>query len=134
RVLVQRTSAGTQAMTAATRADRRYAGSLVVAGATVRAIRESGAEQVTLVASRADHEEDLACARLLELLLRGQPPPADLLDALLASPRYRELSSGERAGFPATDCELALITDRFDFAMPVEEDALGIRVTAQPAL
>lgn len=133
RVLVQRTSAGTQAMVAATRAERRYAGSLVVASATVREIREAGCELVTLVASRPDHDEDVACARLLEALLLGQPAPAGLFEALYASPRYQEVSSGVRAGFPSTDCSLALMTDRFDFAMPVDTDELGIRVTARPA-
>jgi 2-phosphosulfolactate phosphatase len=131
RVLVQRTSAGTQAMAAATRAERRYAGSLVVAGATAREIRQSGCELVTLVASRPDHDEDVACARLLEALLRGERAPSGLFDALYASPRYQEVSSGVRAGFPSTDCALALMTDRFEFAMPVDSDDLGIRVTAR---
>ncbi len=132
RVLVQRSSAGTQAMAAATRAERRYAGALVVASATAREIRRSGCELVTLVASRPDHEEDVACARLLEALLRGEPAPAGVLDDLYASPRYQEVSSGEQAGFPSTDCTLALMTDRFDFAMPVGTDELGIRLTARP--
>lgn len=132
RVLVQRTSAGTQAMAAAVRAERRYAGSLVVASATAREIRGSGCELVTLVASRPDHEEDVACARLLEALLLGEPAPTDLLTALFTSPRYQEVSSGVRAGFPSTDCSLALMTDRFDFAMPVDTDPLGLLVTARP--
>ncbi|MBO0702410.1 MAG: hypothetical protein J2P38_05725, partial [Candidatus Dormibacteraeota bacterium] len=119
------------AMAAATRAERRYAGSLVVAAATVREIRAAGCRLVTLVASRPDHEEDVACARLLEALLRDQPPPAGLLDSLFASARYQEVSSGVRAGFPSRDCSLALMTDRFDFAMPVDTDELGIRVTAR---
>ncbi|MBO0746499.1 MAG: 2-phosphosulfolactate phosphatase [Candidatus Dormibacteraeota bacterium] len=133
RVLVQRTSAGTQAMAAATRAERRYAGSLVVAGATARELRDSGCDLVTLVASRPDHHEDVACARLLEALLLESPVPADLFEALYASPRYHEVSSGVRAGFPSTDCTLALMTDRFDFTMPVDTDELGIRVTARRA-
>lgn len=133
RVLVQRTSAGTQAMAAAIRAERRYAGSLVVASATAREIRESGCDLVTLVASRPDHDEDVACARLLEALLLGEPGPDDLFDALYASPRYLEVSSGVRDGFPSTDCSLALMTDRFDFTMPVDTDELGLRVTARAA-
>ena len=133
RVLVQRTSAGTQAMAAAIRAERRYAGSLVVASATAREIRDAGCELVTLVASRPDHHEDVACARLLESLLLGEPTPSGLFDELYASPRYHEVSSGVREGFPSTDCTLALLTDRFDFAMPVDTDQLGIRVTARAA-
>lgn len=131
RVLVQRTSAGTQAMAAATRAERRYAGSLVVASATARELRDSRCDLVTLVASRPDHHEDVACARLLEALLLEAAVPADLFDALYASPRYHEVSSGVRAGFPSSDCTLALMTDRFDFTMPVATDGLGICVTAR---
>jgi 2-phosphosulfolactate phosphatase len=131
RVLVQRSSAGTQAMTAAVLADRRYAGSLVVAGATARAVLRERPELVTLVASRPDHDEDVACARLLEGLLRGAAEDVDeLLEPLRASDRYRNLSAGGTPGFPPSDLELALVADRFDFAMPVDEDDLGLRVRA----
>lgn len=128
RVLVQRSSAGTQAMAAAVRADQRFAASLVVAAATARAVKDSSL--VTLVASRPDHPEDVACARLLEAYLRGAEAPSDLLTALLASDRYRYLATGAHPGSPATDYSLALDTDRFDFAMPAGEDELGIVVTA----
>ncbi|MBO0705994.1 MAG: 2-phosphosulfolactate phosphatase, partial [Candidatus Dormibacteraeota bacterium] len=134
-VLVQRSSAGTQAMSAAVQADRRYAGSLVVAGATARAVLEDAPELVTLVASRPDHDEDVACARLLEgLLRRGRVEDVEeLLKPLRASDRYRYLAAGRTPGFPPTDLELALAADRFDFAMPVHEDELGLRVRAVPA-
>jgi hypothetical protein len=52
-------------MAAAMRADQRFAASLVVAAATARAVAASGTGLVTLVASRPDHPEDIACARLL---------------------------------------------------------------------
>ncbi|MDR0360993.1 MAG: 2-phosphosulfolactate phosphatase [bacterium] len=135
RVLVQRSSAGTQAMSAAVQADRRYAGSLVVAGATARAVLGEGPELVTLVASRPDHDEDVACARLLEGLLRrgGAEDVEELLEPLRASDRYRHLAAGRTPGFPPTDLELALAADRFDFAMPVDEDELGLRLRAVPA-
>lgn len=135
RVLVQRSSAGTQAMSAAVQADRRYAGSLVVAGATARAVLGEGPKLVTLVASRPDHDEDVACARLLEGLLRrgGAEDVEELLEPLRASDRYRHLAAGRTPGFPPTDLELALAADRFDFAMPVDEDELGLRLRAVPA-
>jgi len=131
RVLVQRSSAGTQAMAAAKCADQRFAASLVVAAATARALAASGTSLVTLVASRPDHPEDVACARLLEAYLRGAAPPRDLLAELVASDRYRYLATGAHPGSPADDYTLALATDRFDFAMPVSEDELGIAVTAR---
>src|SRR6202022_3072048 len=64
RVLVQRSSSGTQCMLAASaEADRLFAGSLVVASATARAVRAADPSLVTLVASGADrgHPEDRAC-------------------------------------------------------------------------
>src|ERR1700694_2166282 len=50
RVLVQRSSSGTQCVLAAGRAERLYAAGLVVARATVTAIREAGPGGGTLVA------------------------------------------------------------------------------------
>jgi 2-phosphosulfolactate phosphatase len=133
RPLVQRTSAGTQGMVAAAGAERLYAGSLVVAAATARAIRAAGPELVTLVATGEDrgHPEDRACARYLEGLLLGHPlDPETLLAPLYATGRYRELVGNRWPGFPASDVELCLAADRFDFAMPVTRDERGLRLTA----
>jgi 2-phosphosulfolactate phosphatase len=135
RTLVQRTSSGTQGVVAAAEARRLFACSLVVATATARAIRAAGPEVVTLVATGSDrgHPEDAACAAYVEAALRGERPDLEaLLAPLLRTERYRELSSGRWPGFPATDVELSLAADRFDFAMPVERDALGLRLRALP--
>jgi 2-phosphosulfolactate phosphatase len=130
RVLIQRTSAGTQAASAAAEgAERLLAGSLVVAGATARAILAHQPAVVTLVASRPDHEEDQACAHHLEALLRGVDSDLEaLLAAFARSERYQRLATGRTAGFPATDVELALTLDSLDFAMPIQHDELGLVV------
>jgi 2-phosphosulfolactate phosphatase len=131
KALVQRTSSGTQAVVAAAGAARLYAGSLVVAAATARALRAEAPELVTLVASGADrgHPEDDACAAYLEGLLCGRPADLSaLLAPLRESERYAELRSGAWPGFPPSDLELALTPDRFDFAMPVEPDELSLRI------
>jgi 2-phosphosulfolactate phosphatase len=136
RVLVQRTSSGTQGVVAAWGAERLFAGSLVVAAATARAIRAAAVDLVTLVASGWDrgHPEDEACARYIGSLILGQPADLEeLLAPLRATARYRSFAAGEWPGLPATDLELALRPDLFDFAMPVTRDELGLRVTAQPA-
>lgn len=133
RILVQRSSSGTQGMVAARRADRLFAASLVVAGATARAIQAGAPPVVTLVATGEDrgHPEDRACAEYFEGLLRGCRPDLDrLLLPLRQSRRYRLLASGAVPGFPASDLELALVPDRFDFAMPVARDRRGLEVTA----
>jgi 2-phosphosulfolactate phosphatase len=133
RPLVQRTSSGTQGMVAAAGAERLYAGSLVVAAATARAIRAAAPGLVTLVATGEDrrHPEDRACARYLEGLLLGQRPDlGHLLEPLYATERYRMLVEGRMPGFPITDVAMCLASDRFDFAMPVTRDELGLRLTA----
>jgi 2-phosphosulfolactate phosphatase len=133
RTLIQRTSSGTQGMLAATGAERLLGCSLAVASATARAISAAGPDLVTLVATGSDrgHPEDRACALYVEGLLRGERPDLDrLLEPLRRSERHRELASGRWPGFPSSDLQLCLDADQFDFAMPVERDELGLRMTA----
>ena len=73
RVLIQRSSAGTNVMAAVESADEMYAASLVVAQATVSACLSKRPRLLTLIAS-ADHPEDHACASYMEGLLRGERP------------------------------------------------------------
>jgi 2-phosphosulfolactate phosphatase len=134
RVLVQRSSSGTQCVLAAGHAERLYAASLVVATATATVIREAAPEVVTLIASGADrgHPEDRACADYLEAMLLGRRCDLQqLLRPLRESQRHAELMAGGWPGFPASDLELALAADRFEFAMPVTRDELGLRLTAR---
>jgi 2-phosphosulfolactate phosphatase len=136
RTLVQRTSSGTQGVVAAAGAERLFACSLAVASATARAILAGDPDLVTLVATGTDrgHPEDMACAAYVEAVLRGDRPDLEaLLAPLTGSERYRRLMSGTWPGFPATDVELSLAADRFDFAMPVDRDGLGLRVRALPS-
>lgn len=137
RTLVQRTSSGTQGVVAATGADRLFACSLAVAAATARALRAEDPELVTMVATGSDrgHPEDRACAEYVEGLLLGDRPDLQaLLAPLVATDRYRKLVAGGWPGFPPSDIELSVAADRFDFAMPVERDDLGLRLRAQPAI
>ena len=117
--LVQRTSAGTQALCAVERADTMYAASLVVATATAKACLLRRPSTVTLVAS-GDFPEDHACARYIAARIRGDDPEPELkqmLEPLFESERYKRLSKGDWPGFPKADLELALKADRFHFAM-----------------
>ena len=119
RVLIQRSTAGTQVAAAVQETDDIYVASLVVARATAQAclLRDPGT--LTLVAS-ADHPEDLACASYIESLIGGRPASIEeLLEPLRNSDRYHRVMSGAWPGFPPTDLELALATDRFGFAMPI---------------
>ena len=119
RVLVQRSSAGTQVAAAVQPGVDIFAGSLVVARATVQACLLRHPSHLTLIAS-ADHPEDHACASYMEAIIRGETPDLEaLLRPLKDSERYARAMSGTWPGFPPTDVELALIPDRFNFAMPV---------------
>jgi len=116
RVLVQRSSAGTQAA-AETQGEDIFAASLVVARATVQACLLRQPKTLTLLAS-ADHPEDHACAQYMVQLIQGDQPDIErLLRPLKESDRYQKLMSGTWPGFPPTDLEMSLQPDRFDFAM-----------------
>jgi 2-phosphosulfolactate phosphatase len=131
RVLVQRSSAGTQVAAAVAEGIDIFAASLVVARATVQAclLRRPTPQQLTLIAS-ADDPEDHACARDMEAIIRGEEPDAEqLMQPLKNSERYARLISGTWPGFPPTDLELALIPDRFNFAMPATREAGYLKLT-----
>lgn len=129
RVLIQRSTAGTQ-VAAAVRSDVIFAASLVVARATVQACLLRKPEVLTFVAS-ADHPEDHACAHYMEAVATGAHADLDrLLEPLRRSERYQRLRSGAWPGFPPTDLDLSLQADVFDFAMPVTRADGYLRVTA----
>ena len=128
RVLIQRSTAGTQVAAEVSGSDI-FASSLVVARATVQACLLRNPETLTLVAS-ADHPEDHACARYMEAIILGVSPDLEmLLQPLLSSERYQTALSGGWPGFPASDLELSLAVDRFHFAMPITRAAGYMRIT-----
>jgi 2-phosphosulfolactate phosphatase len=124
RRVIQRTSAGTQGVNAATRARGIALGSFVIAEATIRHLRRSG-DEVTVVAmgqgATETAGEDEACARYIAARLTGGSTDAAASIASLWSdedPNWPDW-------FPRRDAELACEVDRFDFALPVaREDGL----------
>ncbi|HEV2033585.1 MAG TPA: 2-phosphosulfolactate phosphatase [Candidatus Dormibacteraeota bacterium] len=131
RVLIQRSSAGTQVTAAVHTDEGMFAASLVVATATVQACLLRRPATVTLVAS-ADHPEDHACARYMEGLFRGDRPDIEqLLQPLRESERYARAAGGGWPGFWPTDLDLSLKADVFDFAMPVTRLDNYLRLTAE---
>ncbi len=131
RSLVQRTSAGTPAINAVEAGRDIFAASLVVARATAQACLSRKPDAVTLIAS-GDFPEDHACALYMESIINGRPASVEaLLQPLYASDRYRQFASGGWPGFPASDLELALVPDRFDFAMPAIRDRRCVRLVMQ---
>jgi 2-phosphosulfolactate phosphatase len=120
RRVIQRTSAGTQGVCAATEAAHIILASFVIASATARYVAALGGE-ITLVAmgekGSVATNEDEACASYLEALLQGQDP---------AGPGFIEpiwlAERGWPDWFPRRDAELALEVDRFSFALPVSRE------------
>ena len=130
RTLIQRSTAGTPVISAVKSDAGIFAGSLVVASATAQACLSRRPSTVTLVAS-ADFPEDRACAKFIEAALRGSNIDLDpLLKPLRESERYRKVMAGRWPGFPATDIELSLAVDRFNFAMPAIRHEHHIMLTA----
>jgi 2-phosphosulfolactate phosphatase len=124
RRVVQRTSAGTQGVTAATRARSIVLGSFVIAEATVRYLRRGPAD-VTVVAmghgASETADEDEACARYIAARLADAPIDVAAIIASL----WKDEDRNWPEWFPRRDAELACEVDRFDFALPVvREDGL----------
>ena len=65
-------------------------------------------------------------------MLLGRPARVDeLLEPLRASERYRRFAAGDWPGFPASDLELALQADRFEFAMPAVRRRDHVRIVRE---
>lgn len=126
-IIIQRTSAGTQGIVSATHATQLYAGALVTAKATAKAILRNSAPQATLVAmgdnglSRTD--EDELCAIHLRNLLEGRPSNTQAIrDVILAGARIMDFHNPTKPHFRPGDLEIALDVDRFSFAVRIKKE------------
>ena len=66
-------------------------------------------------------------------MLGGDEDVSRLLESLIDSERYQKFVRGDWPGFPKSDLDLSLATDRFDFAMPATTDERWVRLTAERA-
>lgn len=138
KTIIQRTTAGTQGIVAASRAKRLYAAALVTANATARALGSGTPDRITLVAMgktmvhRTD--EDELCALYLRNLLEGRRVNAEAVRQVI-------LAGGEATHYhdPATpymhieDIDIALDIGRYDFAIRVEmEDGRPVARMERP--
>jgi 2-phosphosulfolactate phosphatase len=125
RIVVQRTSAGTQGLVRTVNASRRFAASFACAGATARAVGALGPEAVTFVITGRDErdgDEDLACAEYLAALLRGRHPDPDPYTArVAASSAGRLFADAGQPDFPSADLALAQRVDIVDLCLPVSQ-------------
>ena len=127
RRIIQRTGAGTQGVGRAQQADTLRAASFVCAGATTRAIAQRQPACVTFVETGAgwgrDAEEDIALADYLSLALAGErPDPTPFLARVRRSDSAQLFTDPHEPNFPASDIDLCVALDRFDFAMQVHRE------------
>ena len=141
RIMVQRTSAGTQGVVRAVDATRMWAASLVVASATARAVETSdlGAPSYVITGRSEDRPDrgadDVLTADLIERARVRQPLEAAATSAALLNTdeAARTLSLGPPHSEPR-DIELAAAVDAFDLAMEVERTDRGLRLVATPVV
>lgn len=123
KVLLQRTSAGTQGMVAtATRAQHLFAASLVTASATARALLATGTDRISLVAMGdsgvARTDEDELCTLHLRNRLLGRPGDSAATAALIrASGDAERFRDPSKPHLDPRDLDIAVDVDRYDFAL-----------------
>ena len=135
RVIVQRTSAGTQGVVAARSATRLWCAALVTASATAAAVLAAGLGAPTYVITgwSSSHPgsgaDDLATAQLIERARTGRPIGADATAELVATSEEaaRTLLIGAGHVDPE-DIALSVAVDAFEFAMEVARTPLGLRL------
>lgn len=137
--VIQRTSSGTRGVAAALgNADRLFAGALVTASATTRAVLAEAPARVTLAAMgrnavvRAD--EDELCAIHLRNLLEGRPGNADALrGVILGGGQIPDFADPAKPYLHPNDLDICLDVDRFDFAIRVAlEDGRPVARPVRP--
>ncbi len=136
RTLIQRTSAGTQGVVAATHADRLWAASLVCASATAAAVSEADIGVPSYVITGnfdgrddVNGEDDILTADLIERVRLGMDKrAAETAVALVETAEAsKTLALGPEHVDPL-DIEFAARVDEFDFAMEVIRDDRGLRL------
>lgn len=116
--VIQTTSNGTRGILAASGADNLFAGALVTASATARAIAADGTAPVWLLAMGASEvrtDEDEICALVLRALLAGRTPDRTAIAKAVSS--LSPQSDGHL--LDSAQISACLDVDRYDFAVQI---------------
>jgi len=127
KLIIHRTTAGTQGIFQSAQSKFIFPVSLCCVSATIAAVQSLGPKSLTLVQTGVFEggwgDEDVACADLIEAKLRGSEIDLNsIIERVKSSRSGLHYTDPEHPIFPASDLELALQVDRFDFFMQVERE------------
>ena len=131
KTVIHTTSAGTQGLANAVRAEEILTGSFVNARATAEYIKAKNPPCVSLVcmglsAIRPTEEDDL-CAEYIKALLSGEIPDiSERIKALKNTSGAKFFDPAQSAVFPAEDFYLCTETDVFNFALKAKRGENGL--------
>lgn len=131
KTVVHTTSSGTQGIDLAKGASDILTGSFVNAGAIARYIMNSNAENVSLVSMGYEGlyttDEDEFCAQYIENILKGKTTDFSyMVEKLRIGDGARLLDPANWQHSPATDFDLCLDLNRFDFVLRISKDENGL--------
>ena len=127
KTIIMTTSSGTKGLMNATGADDIMTGSFVNAGAIIRYLQQKDPEHVSLVCMGYEGDrstqEDTFLAEYIQAKLTGQATNFQMMKAILRKgDGARLLDPANNSWSPATDFDLCLDLDRFDFVLKLSEE------------
>lgn len=132
--LIQRTSAGTQGIIRAVKAEHCFPASFVVARGTADRLRALGPERISFIVTGEslgrDGDEDRACGEYIEALFKGLEPDPDVYTGrVMTSTVGRDFIDLKNDYLLKDDLELSTCVDAFDFFLQVhqKDDLLVIK-------
>lgn len=130
KTIVHTTSAGTQGIANASKADEIITGSFVNAGAIVKYIRTVNPQDVSLVCMgySANHpvEEDTLCAEYIRSVLENKPVDFSEIRKTIGNTSGKRFFNPEtQEHCPAEDFHMCLDLNRFNFVLKAEKDTSG---------
>lgn len=127
KVLIQRTSAGTQGLVLAVNAERLLAASFVVAKGTADYLKTLKPNQISFIITGEslgrDGDEDRACGEYIEALVRNnQPDPANYTRRIMTSSVGQSFLEGKNVYLLSEDLSMSAQANKFDFFLAVHRD------------
>ena len=127
KTVIQSTRAGTVGAVNAANSDVIYGGSLVVASATVEAIKSHDPKLVNLIAmgleGKIRSDEDEQCALFLKNLLQGrQPDISSVKNLILVGEEAQKYGNPMTPHWPKEDLDIALAIDSQNFAIRIQKE------------